>query len=711
MELIEKLPLKKIQFLDTLTFADFKPYCKSSVKNDEDRRKQYNIMKEYCRTNIKTRCETKRIYSYTLTTPLEVGGRLYSGSSIQGLSVKIRGFLFNNIATDIDMKNAHPTILEYLCHKHNIKCPNLADYNKNRERYLIEYGKDFKTEFLKCVNDDKPNKKMKDIFCKDFDKECKRIQQTLCAIEEYIPIVNTVPDTRTYNWYGSAINRILCVYENKILQEMISVVNKNNIEISALMFDGLMVYGNYYNDNTLLVSMEQHLETVFTGLNMRLSYKQHDTESITMPEDFCYETKPIDNPLSFEIVCSEFEKQHCKIINRGIFIKELQNDNIVMKPSDIKSAYCHMIYKRVNKDGILIDTNFINDWLINNPKMRVYDDVGVYPNADLCPSNYFNMWRKFDMDYIIDYKYMDEELKLILNHIKVLCNHDEIVYDYFIKWIAQMIQHPETKTNCPTFISKEGAGKGSLMRLFEKMLGSSKVFETSNPSRDIWGDFNGRMANTFLINLNELSKKETTDSDDKIKALITDPKLTINNKGMNQYDIQSYHRFIITTNNEEPINTSRDDRRKFIIKCSDELIGNKEYFNTLYEYLDDVNVIKTCYEYFKSIPDMDLFGKLPIPITEHHQSLMEYAISPIEQWVRDYAFIKQNCDAEQYTSIQLLELFTEWCGNNHIKYECSTLQLMTRINRLNINGIEKHKTKTCNKTIFDFQLMKEHFGL
>ena len=40
------------------------------------------------------------------------------------------------------------------------------------------------------------------------------------------------------------------------------------------------------------------------------------------------------------------------------------------------------------------------------------------------------------------------------------------------------------------------------------MMGSEKVFETPQPSRDIWGDFNGRMANTFLINLNELSKKK-----------------------------------------------------------------------------------------------------------------------------------------------------------------------------------------------------------
>jgi hypothetical protein len=237
------------------------------------------------------------------------------------------------------------------------------------------------------------------------------------------------------------------------------------------------------------------------------------------------------------------------------------------------------------------------------------------------------------------------------------------------------------------------------------------VFETTNPSRDIWGDFNGRMANTFLINLNELSKKETLEAEGKIKGLVTDPILTINNKGSNQFDIQSYHRFIISTNNEEPINTNKDDRRKFIIRCSDELIGNKEYFNTLYEHLNNVDCVKTCYEYFKSIADMDQFNKIPVPITEYHQNLMEFSMSPIEQWVRDYTFINQNRDFEELKSETILEKFNDWKENNGVKYECSSIQLAVRISRLKINGIEKSRSKESRKTRFTFELMKKHFGM
>ena len=79
------------------------------------------------------------------------------------------------------------------------------------------------------------------------------------------------------------------------------------------------------------------------------------------------------------------------------------------------------------------------------------------------------------------------------------------------------------------------------------------------------------------------------ESEAKIKTLVTDATLLINNKGINSYPITSYYRFIITSNNEDPIKTTHDDRRNFIMRSSDELIGNMEYFNHMYQLLDDEN--------------------------------------------------------------------------------------------------------------------------
>jgi phage/plasmid-associated DNA primase len=260
----------------------------------------------------------------------------------------------------------------------------------------------------------------------------------------------------------------------------------------------------------------------------------------------------------------------------------------------------------------------------------------------------------------------------------------------------------------PTFISDEGAGKGTLFCLFEKMLGREKVFETTNPKRDVWGDFNGMMCNCFLVNLNELSKKDTLEAEGKIKGLITDTALAINQKGIAQYKIKSYHRFITTTNREEPLNSRKRDRRNLIIRSSDEKKGDMEYFNTLYRYLDDVDVVRTCYDYFKGIPDMDRFGDLPIPQTDYQTNLKELSKSPIEQWLE--SFVRENSDKEEVELYgnEIYNLFREWCADNGIKYEITCVKLIVRLTNMKINGFLKgSKTKRGNTKIFNISELKE----
>ena len=45
---------------------------------------------------------------------------------------------------DIDMVNAHPVILNYLCKKNNVDCNILKNYIENRELILSSFGEDRK---------------------------------------------------------------------------------------------------------------------------------------------------------------------------------------------------------------------------------------------------------------------------------------------------------------------------------------------------------------------------------------------------------------------------------------------------------------------------------------------------------------------------------------------------------------------------------------
>ena len=338
--------------------------------------------------------------------------------------------------------------------------------------------------------------------------------------------------------------------------------------------------------------------------------------------------------------------------------------------------------------------------------------MDIFPDAAKCPENFYNLWQPFAMEKHTDaYEPQPESLAKMLKHIHILGGNDPVVSKYLECWIAQMIQFPAVKSTCLTFISGEGAGKGTLLRLFERMMGVSKVFETSEPARDVWGAFNGIMKDAFLVNLNEISKKDTVEAEGRLKKLITDPTITINMKGVNAFDITSYHRFIITTNSEDPIKTTKDDRRKLIIRSSDELLKNTEYFTAMYKLLGDDAAVRTCYDYFKTL-DITEFEPSKIPQTEYQTNLKELSISPIEHFIRSFVEANsENNDVVERTSTILYGDFCDWKDYNGFgEYKLISVQFGVRLANCKIKGIT---SRTSNGKIFILNKpqMKQHFNI
>lgn len=568
----------------------------------------------------------------------------------------------------------------------------------------------------------------------EFLKECKKFMDIIYINNPDIAIrvkgnLDEVADLHelksrvTSYWCGTIENHIIFIVYKYL--EKRGIINKTDV---LLEYDGLCLK---LNDNSQKDSLVYDINSLIlkeTKLNVKMKFKEYRDEHIHLGKLASVNELPIENKediqittcevdKSFESIKTNFELTHCKVKNKSFFIREFENRVIIFNKDKFTTAYEDLqffepVYNKVNKTTEMVKKQFIGEWYKCDTK-RVYDDVGIFPTGKTCPSNYFNMWKPFDMELVTEWEQRDDAIEIFKNHLLILCGNDAIVYDYFIKWIAQMVQYPAVKSICPVLISKEGAGKGTILQLFSKMFGSRKVFETTQPSRDVWGEFNGLMAEAFLVNLNELSKKETLESEGKIKGLITDSTLKINNKGIAQYDVESFHHFIVTTNSENPMSTNKDDRRKLIIRSSDELIGNKAYFNKIYELLGDVNVVKSCYEYFKSIPDMDKFGSLPIPETEYQNDLKEMSISPIESWLK--AFVLDNYYATEPIKLfgkEQYELFNSWREQNGMEYSCTIQAFGLRLKNLKINGVSQ--SKPTNKglfILFDIKLMRTHFGL
>jgi hypothetical protein len=230
--------------------------------------------------------------------------------------------------------------------------------------------------------------------------------------------------------------------------------------------------------------------------------------------------------------------------------------------------------------------------------------------------------------------------------------------------------------------------------------------------------FNGQMANAFLVNLDELSKKETQEAEGQIKTLVTDGKLTINNKGKGQYTVESYHRFIITTNNDDPIKTTIGDRRKLIIRASDELcpkvIGTEEsakYFEPLRACIAKSDVIKTAYEYFKNLPGLDKFNRIPIPSTDHQLNLKQLSKSPIECWLDDFVS-RTVVDCLTIKSTDLYADFTSWSTMYNKDYKVPNLiSFGVRLSNLKMPEITTKATSVCSMRVLDIAALRLRMGL
>ena len=281
MEIIERPNLIAVKFLNSIKYETFKTECIHDAESngdkkptDKDMKTWFSILKQFCKTNLKTKGITKRIYSYSQTTPAGLGGRLFSGGSMQGVWGVYRGLLMRGIGTDIDMKNCHPVLLRYICHLHDIRCPELEYYTNHRDECLAEFpSRDIgKNTYLVATNSEKKQWRpfpLPSAF-KKYDKEMKIIQKKLVELPDYKNLQETIPEYKlSKNYNGSVINRILCYYENIVLQHALHVINSKGIEVAIFMFDGLMAYGDYYNDDTLLKEITDYVEEQLPNLNMQ----------------------------------------------------------------------------------------------------------------------------------------------------------------------------------------------------------------------------------------------------------------------------------------------------------------------------------------------------------------------------------------------------------------------------------------------------------
>ena len=130
-------------------------------------------------------------------------------------------------------------------------------------------------------------------------------------------------------------------------------------------------------------------------------------------------------------------------------------------------------------------------------------------------------------------------------------------------------------------VGKQGCGKGTVWEMIERIIGEHGCFTTDEPQKDVWGDNNGRMKDTFFVRIQEASKAQFIGYVGKLRGKVTDNPIRIRDLDCATANVKNYSRFFLDTNFNDAIPDDPGERRFFIIKCNEAMIDNEEYFQKM----------------------------------------------------------------------------------------------------------------------------------
>ena len=246
-------------------------------------------------------------------------------------------------------------------------------------------------------------------------------------------------------------------------------------------------------------------------------------------------------------------------------------------------------------------------WLQWSGKRFFPGGLGYYPNEQECPLNKLNMFLGFAVEPLFG------DVQPYINHVQqVIANGDLAIADYILDFLAHLIQKPYEKPSVAIVMkSEQGAGKGSLMKPLQQMLGSN--FAQTNGAYLVTGRFNTALCNKLVVFADEVDLTHNKTAD-KLKAIISEDTVFLEQKGIGPVVFPNYARLIFASNHETVLKAGRSERRYLVLEPSSHVAQDKDYFNQFYDWLDDNGASHLLYFLLKR--DITGFDPRRAPVTD-----------------------------------------------------------------------------------------------
>lgn len=313
--------------------------------------------------------------------------------------------------------------------------------------------------------------------------------------------------------------------------------------------------------------------------------------------------------------------------------------------------------------------SILDEWLEWPGALRVRG-MTYRPQAPrITEDKMINSWKKYPVEPV------KGDVKPFLELVNNIFNGDRARIDFFLKWAAWPLQHPEAPKLFQAILiwsTEQGTGKSSLGYFLTDIYGKN-TNSTEITHENLIGNFDYYIANKQFVLVNEASGSYRWGGsiEDKLKNLITAERIVVRKKYEPEYEVENLANFMFTSNRADAISVTGDDRRFFIHQIKSEPLGHKR-LEEINDFRKSPEGIAAVYHYLLHYNLGDFSPTTPALRTDDHDEMVQQNLSEEEIFAKllmdePEVALRGVADGAIFDGDQLARLMSNYFRWDHVR--------------------------------------------
>lgn len=261
-------------------------------------------------------------------------------------------------------------------------------------------------------------------------------------------------------------------------------------------------------------------------------------------------------------------------------------------------------------------------------RVRKFESLVYLPGKSEFPDGEeggrYNIWRDSGVDAT------PGNVAAFLDHIGNVVP-DEIERGYVLDYLAMLVQSPGRKVHYALLIrGGQGTGKSWIGRMMTAIIGAPNVVFPSND--EVLSQWTVWTEGSCLAVIEELMARGRLDMANRLKPIITEPTLRIEEKKRSIYTIPNHLNLIAFTNHEDALPLENGDRRWLVISSEMRPL-DEGYYERLFAFLDGDG--PAAVKHYLMQRKVVLNPKGMAPTTRGKQEMRRRSLSEAEQYLAE----------------------------------------------------------------------------